>query len=167
MAKYPTVSFFQTLAHVDDPRNKTIPWFDLAGVQYAVKTTSDLSKWIYASKGMWNGNAVGVRREIYDQIGYVIDECIAGCCDCAFNPLSGEKSFLKDWILISFFLRFDFFMQIFCLMSFLLLVIYFSVHFSFFKIQRLFIFKKLSLKAKISRILILVYSIIKGLIMRL
>lgn len=85
MAKYPSVSFFQTLAHVDDPRNKTIPWFDLAGVQYAVKTTSDLSKWIDAKKGMWNGNAVGVRREIYDQIGYVIDECIAGCCDCAFN----------------------------------------------------------------------------------
>jgi len=85
MAKYPSVSFFQTLAHVDDPRNKTIPWFDLAGVQYAYKTTVDLSKWIFASKGMWNGNAVGVRREIYDQIGYVVDECIAGCCDCAFN----------------------------------------------------------------------------------
>jgi len=85
MAKYPSVSFFQSLVHLDLGRNNSIPWFDLYGVQYAYKLNSEVGSWVYASKGMWNGNAVGIRREIYEGIGYIIDECIAGCCDCAFN----------------------------------------------------------------------------------
>ena len=85
MEMFGSVQFYQTLAHMTAYDNQTIPWLDLAGVQYAYKLTRDIRNWIEAGKGMWNGNAVGIRREVYNQIGYIVDECIAGCCDCAFN----------------------------------------------------------------------------------
>jgi len=45
----------------------------------------------------WNpfpyyGNAFAIRREMYEGIGYIADECIAGCCDCVYNyGLMDEK----------------------------------------------------------------------------
>jgi len=45
----------------------------------------------------WNpfpyyGNAFGIRREMYEGIEYIADECIAGCCDCVYNyGLMDEK----------------------------------------------------------------------------
>ncbi len=75
---------FQTLAHQDE-RNVTIPQHDLAGTLYAFVLTDPPGHWIDISRGIWNGNAYGIRAEFYQDIGYILDECIAGCCDCAYN----------------------------------------------------------------------------------
>jgi len=89
MARYPTVSFFHDLAHVKNPGdNSTMrEGTDQPGVQYVYQQTSDIHYWLngYGGWKAWNGNAVGVRREIYDKIEYIADYCIAGCCDCVFN----------------------------------------------------------------------------------
>ena len=87
---YNNVQFFQTLAWLNKPDNSTDHDQDLHGVQYAYTTTRDLNHYVFSPYKMWNGNAVGVRREIYEGIDYVLDECLAGCCDCAFN-VAGMK----------------------------------------------------------------------------
>jgi len=90
MARYPTVSFFHDLVHVKyADNNQTMrEGTDQNGVQYVYSQTSDMNYWVNGETGIWmawNGNAVGVRREIYDQIEYIMDYCIQGCCDCVFN----------------------------------------------------------------------------------
>ena len=89
-----SVQLFQTLAHVSLEQNVTISeWFDLSGPLYAYSTTMLISHYVLAWRGMWLGNAMAIRREIYEGIGYIIDDCIAGCCDCAFD----YASFLHYW----------------------------------------------------------------------
>ena len=90
MEHYNNVQFFQTLAWLDQLSNATDPVQNLHSVQYAYTTTKDLNRYIFPPTNMWNGNAVGIRREIYEGIEYILDECIAGCCDCAFN-VAGMK----------------------------------------------------------------------------
>jgi len=89
MAKYPTVSLFHSVSHYSDNRNRTFnKWKDLYGVQYILQNTGDIHAWIDGKQGQWKGwqgNAVGVRREVYDKIEFILDYCIIGCCDCAFN----------------------------------------------------------------------------------
>jgi len=89
MARYPTVSFFHDLVHVKYAgNNQTMrEGTDQPGVQYVYQHTSDMNYWLsgYGRWAAWNGNAVGVRREIYDKIEYIVDYCVVGCCDCIFN----------------------------------------------------------------------------------
>jgi len=114
MAKYPPVSLFHSVAHYNDNNNKTFDrWKDLYGVQYILQNTGDIHAWIDAKQGQWKGwqgNAVGVRTEIYDKIEFILDYCILGCCDCAFNyatmtsdwnlfePSSNSAAQLMPWI---------------------------------------------------------------------
>ena len=89
MARYPTVSLFHSVAHFDNNNNRTFnKWKGLYGVQYELQYTADMHVWIDGKQGQWKGwqgNAVGVRREIYDDIVFILDYCIIGCCDCSFN----------------------------------------------------------------------------------
>ncbi len=89
MARYPTVSLFHSVAHFDNNNNRTFSkWKDLYGIQYELQYTADLHVWVDGKQGQWKGwqgNAVGVRREIYDGIDFILDYCILGCCDCSFN----------------------------------------------------------------------------------
>lgn len=91
---------FQSLVHVKEPRNQSISWFDLQSVQYAYHLTPDFSKYPTIGKGLWNGNAWGIRKELYDKLDYILDICIAGCCDCAYNVAAFGKK--VDWYLPSF-----------------------------------------------------------------
>jgi len=85
MEHYNNVQFFQNLAWLNKWNNATDRIQDLHSVQYAYTITKDLNKYFAKFDHMWNGNAVGIRREIYEGLGYILDKCIAGCCDCAFN----------------------------------------------------------------------------------
>ena len=85
MDHYGSIQLYQMLAHLSLENNSTIPWCDLAGVQYSYVLNRDVRNWVWAAKGLWNGNAVAMSRENYEKVGYIIDDCIAGCCDCAFN----------------------------------------------------------------------------------
>jgi len=114
LARYPTVSFFQTLAHFNGSENNNTlkDGLDMGGVQYLYQQTSNINHWIsgYGRWQAWNGNAVGIRREIYEKIDYIIDYCIEACCDCAFNAATmtsywdlmdsfgGYGKALKPWI---------------------------------------------------------------------
>jgi len=85
MEHFNNVQFFQTLAWLRKDNNATDKNQDLHGVQYAYTTTRDLNRYVMKFDRMWNGNAVGIRREIYEGLGDILDICIAGCCDCSFN----------------------------------------------------------------------------------
>ncbi len=85
MEHYNNVQFFQNLVWLNKWNNGTDRVQDLHSVQYAYTITKDLNKYFAKFDRMWNGNAVGIRREIYEGLGFILDKCIAGCCDCAFN----------------------------------------------------------------------------------
>lgn len=94
------VQMFQYLEHLDERGNQSIPWFNLGSTQYAFMVADPPYKWPDMAKGVWNGNAFIIRRELYDQIGYILDTCIAGCCDCAYNIACFQHWY--DWYLQSF-----------------------------------------------------------------
>lgn len=84
MEHYAGVQFFQHLARLDE-WNNTLPNLDLRGTM-----------WIYSmgkleGTAVWAGNAWGIRKDLYQQIGYILDTCIAGGCDYSYTMAS-----LKD-----------------------------------------------------------------------
>jgi len=44
---------------------------------------------------IWAGNAYGIRRDVYEKLGRIMDECISGCCDIGY-AIAAMKN-MNDW----------------------------------------------------------------------
>jgi len=89
LEKYASVQFFQYL-QAFDPTNKTKNFAPSA--LYIANIQSKLGVLPFVL-----GNAFGIRKDYYDKIGYVFDECIGGCCDCAYVKGSLPADFPFDF----------------------------------------------------------------------
>jgi len=97
---YAVVQLFQSLDHRDQFSNKTVPWLDLFSTQYAYMLNHPPNTFFDMKRGVWNGNAFGIRKDLYNELGYILDTCIAGCCDCAYNVAAfghWEDWYLPTW----------------------------------------------------------------------
>jgi len=81
---YAAVQLFQDLVHLQQKDNKTDESRHFPGSMYVYSHT-ELIETFVDRYHIWIGNAWGVRREIYRKIGSILDYCISGCCDCAYN----------------------------------------------------------------------------------
>jgi len=100
MEHYNGVQFFQELVHLKKDTNETDWKMNFPSVMYIWSHTRPVQ--IYKDRlHIWIGNAWGVRREIYEQMGFIVDYCISGCCDCSYALASmnnmGEWNILDTW----------------------------------------------------------------------
>jgi len=89
LEKYASVQFFQYLQAftVDNVTKNFAP-----SALYVANIQSRLGGLPFVL-----GNAFGIRKDYYDKIGYVFDECIGGCCDCAYVKGSLPANFSFDF----------------------------------------------------------------------
>ena len=85
MEKYSSVQIFQLLQKLDK-RNETININPGSLYVASVQTELGFKPFPYL------GNAFALRKEVYEIMGHIPDECIAGCCDCVFNYGLMDKS---------------------------------------------------------------------------
>ena len=89
MEHFASVNFFQTLGHMDQSNN-TISGLIGHSVMYNYQLNRPM-----LGTGYFAGNAWGIRKELYLEIGYILDTCIAGGCDYAYCIASMKN--IDDW----------------------------------------------------------------------
>ena len=99
LEKYGTIQMFQYL-YYRRADNDTDYSVSFAGIQYAGYLTRPFYRYFEVPRGLWAGNVWGIRKEVYREIGYILDTCVCGWCDSAYNiPTFEEK---EDWALFNF-----------------------------------------------------------------
>lgn len=82
MEKYPSLQIFQRFNGLTTRTNRT--QIDWTSVLYKSKIRYDLDSGLLG----FYGNAYAIKKEFYDQMGYIFDKCVGGCCDCAYAKAS-------------------------------------------------------------------------------
>jgi len=91
MERYASVQLFQTLTW-HGWSNET--WWTRPGAIYATKIKRNVT----FGDIPYFGNAYSVRKEIYDQMDYILDTCIGGCCDCSYVKASIDSNTIFDYM---------------------------------------------------------------------
>jgi len=95
MEKYPSMQLFQRFNGLTTKTNHT--QIDWTSVLYKSKIQYDLDMGLLG----FYGNAYGIKKEFYDQMGYIFDKCVGGCCDCAYAKASFGDSrkfeYFRTW----------------------------------------------------------------------
>ena len=89
MEHFASVNFFQSLGHLDES-NRTINYLVQPSVMYTYQHTQPMR-----GTGYFAGNAWGIRKELYLEIDYILDTCIAGGCDYSYSIASMRNT--DDW----------------------------------------------------------------------
>ena len=79
MEKYASVQLFHRIVRWNYHNQTERIWL---GAIYKSLLTSKLRD--VAGESFYYGNAMSISRDFYHQIGYILDTCIASCCDCLY-----------------------------------------------------------------------------------